>query len=346
MPPDFDSDSDGDDSSGRVWRAPAKINLGLRILGRRPDGYHLLESVFLPLELADEIELRVHPARESRVELVTDAVPGLVGGDQLGPPEGNLASRAARRYLEAADATAHVGIRLRKQIPIGAGLGGGSSDAAAVLRALAALSPGRRVPSGELARLALELGADVPFFLDPRPSLVSGIGEQIEPLSGLPAIWLVLLNPRVSLATADVYAAFDASEGALTPVSPGSTMRALSGLRSGATPLAEPTAQFLDPVVTNDLEPPACRLCPDVARLRERLLDVGAVAAAMSGSGATVYGVFPDERSARFAREQVVAADADSSPKSEAGAAERSSDDRAPIWAQVVRSIGSDSGDP
>jgi 4-diphosphocytidyl-2-C-methyl-D-erythritol kinase len=281
--------------------APAKVNFGLRIVGVRPDGYHELESVFLPLDLADALEVAVEPGG-GRVELALEAASADVpsGGD-------NLACCAARAFLEAAGLDHCVRIRLEKRIPSAAGLGGGSSDAAAVLRGLDALLPGALAPGG-LSPLAEGLGADVPFFLDPRPALVTGIGEVREPLPGpIPGLVLVLVNPGAPLATAEVFAAWDA----LTRKRPASTLRPLlSGLRD-----APADGQALGALLENDLEPVARRLCPAIGGLRSALLERGARAVGMSGSGATVYGVFGSEAEAREA----------------AGRFE------APVWSRVAR---------
>ncbi|MEN8184010.1 MAG: 4-(cytidine 5'-diphospho)-2-C-methyl-D-erythritol kinase, partial [Myxococcota bacterium] len=190
-------------------QAPAKLNLGLRIVGVRDDGNHELESVFAPLELQDRVDLEIEPAQIPGVRLE-------LRSDDPEVPEGpeNLAARAAHAFLEAAALRLRVRIRLAKSIPAGAGLGGGSSDAGAVLRGLRELYPAA-VP--DLPRLALGLGADVPYFLDPRPAFVTGIGERCEPLPGLSAFWLVLLLPREKLATAAVYRAWDAECDGLTP---------------------------------------------------------------------------------------------------------------------------------
>lgn len=261
--------------------APAKVNLGLRITGLRDDGYHLIDSWFVPLDLADRVQLRLHEA------VATDVVLALSGDRVDGTPatDDNLAVRAARRFLERVHPAARVEIRLEKRIPAGAGLGGGSSDAGAVLRGLHDWFPDALAP-GELFELALGLGADVPFFLDPRPCRVRGIGEQIEPLAGLPALPLLVLSPGISLATADVYAAWDAREGSLTqnPVRP--TMP--SGFNTGFD------AGTLERLLENDLESPAVRLCPPIASLQEQLRSLGALAVGMSGSGSAVFGVFSD----------------------------------------------------
>jgi 4-diphosphocytidyl-2-C-methyl-D-erythritol kinase len=200
----------------------------------------------------------------------------------------NLAQRAAEAFF-ARGGGGGVALRLEKRVPAGAGLGGGSSDAGAVLRGLAALLPGR-VPPDALRELALGLGADVPFFLDPRPAEVSGIGETIAPASGVPALPLIVVWPGVSLATAEVYRAFAALQPALTGAPSPPTLRPLP------TRLGELAPEAWAERVRNDLEPAATRLCPRIAELRAALEGAGALAAAMSGSGAAVYGVFEDEK--------------------------------------------------
>ncbi len=274
--------------------APAKLNFGLRVLGRRPDGYHEIESLFVPTELADEVALELSPSARTFIALDLE-------GEEPGVPAGeeNLAVRAARSCLEALGHGAVLRIRLRKRIPAGAGLGGGSSDAGAVLRGLARLLPEL---GARLHEIAVGLGADVPYFLDPRPALVSGIGERIEPVAELPTLGLLLAHPGVPLSTARVYAAHDQLEAALTPAGQPPTMPALSGLRQNrrSVPLGDLLAMLR--AVRNDLEPAAVRLCPGIARLRERMRAVGAAAVGMSGSGPTVFGVFRSEREAERAQ--------------------------------------------
>jgi 4-diphosphocytidyl-2-C-methyl-D-erythritol kinase len=305
---------------GLELEAPAKVNLGLRIRGRRADGYHLLESLFVPLDLADPVRVTLDAAgaRSDRVRLEVS------GERAAGVPvdASNLAVRAALAFLEAAgrgDDDLGVHIRLEKRIPAQAGLGGGSSDAGAVLRALSALLPDVVKPAA-LAALALRLGADVPFFLDPRPALVRGIGEEIEPVKSLPPLVLLLVHPGVGLSTVAVYQAFDALAGALTPPGPGPTVRPPEG------PL-EPEA--LARLLENDLEPAALRLCPPIARLRERIADSGAVAVGMSGSGPTLFGVFAGEAEAR---------EAEAALRREAG---RAGGPRSglEIWTRVARTL-------
>jgi len=282
-------------------RAPAKLNLGLSIVGRRADGYHLLESVFAPIALYDEVEVEVEPGGEGvRLECRPPLDPELPAPlHQIPAGPDNLVHRAARLFCERSGFRAGITLRLAKAIPAGAGLGGGSSDAAAVLRSLVELSgldPGPEV----LARWALELGADVPFFLDPRPARVTGIGERIEPVDGVPALDVLLVNPGKTLATADVYRRADALAGALTKNTPGSTMPALFSKARDSRDVGPALRDLL----INDLEPAARALCPSLARIADRLGGLGASAVSMTGSGATVFGVFPSEQAARLAADR------------------------------------------
>ncbi len=284
--------------------APAKVNLGLRVLGTRDDGYHLLESLFVPLDLADELSVTVAPGAPGVALSLRHEEGGAPNRAGIPDDERNLAHRAAARFLERSGAQASVEIELTKRLPAEAGLGGGSSDAGAVLRALDELFPAA-LSEASLFDLALGLGADVPFFLDPRPCLVGGIGEQIEPLDGLPSFVLLLLNPGESASTPQVYGAWDAGPGALTPAPPGSTMRALAALLDreqgeGGEWVASSREALAD-LLVNDLEAAAQQLCPGIGRLQAELRAQGALACGMSGSGSTVYGVFADEPAASAA---------------------------------------------
>ena len=281
----------------RLIAAPAKINLALRILGRREDGFHELESIFLPLDLGDALTVECRVAPRSRVSLVVEP-------EDVGPwceipgDERNLAYRAAARFLDETKIPLEVEIRLVKRVPVAAGLGGGSSDAAAVLRHLAGANPGA-ISEARLAALALGLGADVPFFLDPRPAFVRGVGERIDPLPDGPALHLVLVNPGRPLATAEVFAAF----GRLAPgvSAPRADLRAEYGR---AVTASDPIAA-LAALVENDLEPAAAQLCSPIRQLRERLLALGAAGAGLSGRGPTVFGLFRSAEAAVAARDRL-----------------------------------------
>ncbi len=277
------------------------MNFGLRIVGRRSDGYHRLESLFLPLDLADELELMAEPGPAIRISLTLAAVSGTADALCGDVPAGaeNLAVRAARAFLEQAGLSLAVRVRLAKRIPVAAGLAGGSSDAAAVLRGLAALHPGAVAPQA-LKRLAAGIGADVPFFLQSAPRFVTGIGEALEPPPGpWPSLRLVLANPGESLSTAEVFQGF----AALTQGPGPSNLRSL--LEAAVPDPSNPAP--LQALLVNDLEPVAVRLCPAIGRLRGTLREAGAGAVAMSGSGATVFGVFAEEATAQAAAARIAA---------------------------------------
>jgi 4-diphosphocytidyl-2-C-methyl-D-erythritol kinase len=281
-------------ASSSTWSAPAKVNLGLRVVGRRADGYHLLESAFAPLDLADRLRIQIEPAPATEVRL--DLV-GHAGGVPAGPE--NLVVRAARAYLKAAGVEARVSIELDKVVPVGAGLGGGSSDAATTLLALSEHFA-NAIALQELAAIALSLGADVPFFLDPRPAWVTGVGEQIAPFEEpLPALDLVLVTPSPGLPTADVFRGFDAT---LTPPGASRSMPPLRG-SPGRNLIAalEDEGPHLAELLTNDLEPIATQLRPAIQRIRGELERIGARTVAMSGSGPTVFGLFRTSEQARAA---------------------------------------------
>ena len=267
-------------------QAPAKVNFGLRVVGRRADGYHELESLFVPLDLADELSVAAEPADRTAVRLRMQTAADV-------PADGeNLAVRAALAFLKEAGLSVDVCIDLAKRIPVAAGLGGGSSDAGAVLRALSEGFPGS-VGQRALAQVALDLGADVPFFLDPRPAWVRGVGEKLEPAPGLPRLALLLANPGAAVSTAEVYRAFDALQPVARSVPRARELPDLADLVGDPSGLAR--------LLANDLEAPALRLCPAIARLRERLAELGALAVGMSGSGATLFGVFESPGAARDA---------------------------------------------
>ena len=295
--------------------APAKINLGLRIVGVRNDGYHSLESVFVPLDWGDELSVSVSPSESTQIRLTCRSAEEAAGGGALKRahleiPDGpsNLAYRAAMGFLERTGRSASVEIELTKRLPSAAGLGGGSSDAGAVLRGLTEIWPGD-LSEGDLADLALSLGADVPFFLDPRPALVAGIGEQIRSISGFPSLYLLLANPGRALSTADVFRAWDQQDPSLTPATAGSTLPALSRfLESGLEQVAQgPTA--LDELLVNDLEKAALSLCPELGGLMADLAARGARSVSMSGSGATIFGVFDSLEQAESAQKMLALGD-------------------------------------
>ena len=258
-------------------RAPAKVNLVLRVGPLRADGYHELSTLMVPLDLADRVEVRITRGRRGGVACRVPGRPELDGAS-------NLAARAAeafRRRFGSTDGVAHT---IDKRIPVTAGLGGGSSDAAAVLRALARAYQVR--DRAALAAVALEVGSDVPFFLGPGPAWAGGRGEQLTPAIVRP-LDLVLVfptDPSMAIRAGEAYAWLDAArEGG-----PG----AKTGARRGA---------WRPSLAENDLQEPCFERRPALRDLAARLVGEGAKAAIMSGSGPTVFGIFGHRAAARRA---------------------------------------------
>jgi 4-diphosphocytidyl-2-C-methyl-D-erythritol kinase len=256
--------------------APAKVNLVLRVLGKRPNGYHEIESVLVPITLGDLVEVSLG----GRGITVSCNHPDLPKGD------GNLVHRAARIFVEEAGLRRGVRIGLGKVIPLASGLGGGSSDAASVLLALNELS-GHPLNARRLAAVALRLGADVPFFLAPRPALARGVGEILTQLPPLPETWFVLVNPGFPITSAWAY---ERLTWPLTYTSP-----------QPKVPPFSRTWSDLGASLYNDLEAVTLPQFPVLHRLKERLTGLGAMGALVSGSGPTVFGVFREMSSARRA---------------------------------------------
>ena len=265
--------------------APAKVNLTLHVTGRRPDGYHLLDSLVAFAEPGDR--LRIAPAGGGDISLT-------IGGDAPGAralaraaPSDNLILRAAR-LLARADGPAGpppgARIALEKRLPVGAGLGGGSSDAAAALRGLARLW-GRALPAPSEV---LALGADVPVCLLGRPARMRGIGERLDPLA-LPRLHLVLAHPGVGLSTARVFSALGPRANPPMP----ETLPRWRGAADFARWLA---------TMRNDLAAPARAICPEIAALESALAAApGCLLARMSGSGASCFGIFESRAAAEAA---------------------------------------------
>ena len=246
--------------------APAKLNLFLHVTGRRADGYHTLESLFVPIDLADTVEITL---RDDGAIVRTADVAGVREAD-------DLTLRAARSLQRASHVSSGASIRLEKRIPQGAGLGGGSSDAASVLLGLNrlwSLGLARR----ELAAIGVTLGADVPFFLGDGPTLARGIGEDLTPMS-VPRQWVALAMPRVHVPTASIFASAE-----LTRATPSAKMNV-----------------FSEGYGHNDLEAVAISKFAQVGEAVQALRRASPLAR-MSGSGACVFAMFDAERDARRA---------------------------------------------
>jgi 4-diphosphocytidyl-2-C-methyl-D-erythritol kinase len=273
--------------------AHAKVNLTLNVLARDDSGFHQLETLFCALELADEIQLA---AASQGVHLTVAAPPeGDVPPPDLGPIERNLARRAAELFFRAADIEPAVRIRLTKRIPAGGGLGGGSSDAAAVLNALNRLYR-QPIPRPRLLELAGQLGSDVPFFLAGSALAIAwGRGNRLLPLPPLPSAPVLLAVPPVRIDTGEAYAALAEARGH----------------RFGPpAAIVHPGVRRWDDaasLASNDFEGIVFRRFPLLGDLRRAMSEQGAIMARMSGSGSTIFGVFDDAGAAESARASLAA---------------------------------------
>lgn len=257
------------------YLAPAKINLCLHVLGRRPDGYHELAMVMQRVSLFDRLQMTLTDEPGVRV-----VCPGV----DLPPDGENIAARAARRLLVLAGNSCGVEMVIDKQIPVAAGLGGGSSDAAAVLTGL------NEMLELGLSRNALmaegaSLGADVPFFIFAAAAWATGIGDVLEEIEDLPPLWYVLVNPGLAVSTAWVY----------------QNLGLTSKIEAAKLPRFSRTMAGVVGLLHNDLERVTVSRYPLVSTVKKELAARGAAGVLMSGSGPTVFGVFADEATARQA---------------------------------------------
>jgi 4-diphosphocytidyl-2-C-methyl-D-erythritol kinase len=260
-------------------RAPAKINLTLEILARREDGYHALRSVMVPIALADELAFAPSP------QFAFSCVPATLSEDNL----------VVRAFAQTGLADAPIAVALTKAVPVGAGLGGGSSDAAAVLRAAMAGAFGAP-PTRDWVADARALGSDVPFFLAEGPALVEGTGERVTALGIAPPWWLVLAVPPVHVATGPAFArlaeARAAQPPATRPRSESATIRCGEALQCADYDAVLAT-------MTNDFEPVVRAAYGEVDAVLRALTDAGAPRPMLSGSGGACYALFADESGAR-----------------------------------------------
>ncbi|MDQ3772614.1 MAG: 4-(cytidine 5'-diphospho)-2-C-methyl-D-erythritol kinase [Actinomycetota bacterium] len=263
-------------------RTNAKINLFLRVMGRRPDGYHEIETIFHTIGFADSIT--IGPTTNGGVDISMEPEPGSMTG--LPHSEDNLVREVARRLIERGARNDGVAIEIVKRIPVGAGLGGGSGNAAGVLAALNE-SWEMNLGAAALERLALDVGADVPYCLTGGTSLASGRGEITTALPAPPSMWFVLGLSDEPLFTAEVYRAFDLERDA------GDVRAAPMSLALGSGDLAEIAA-----LLHNDLERPAFRARPELEKLKQAMFDAGALGVVMSGSGPTLVALARDENHA------------------------------------------------
>lgn len=272
--------------------AHAKINLALHVVGKRADGYHLLDSLVVFSEAGDRLTLT--QAGRDTLHLSGPFGAGLEGHDNIVCRALALARRVGRAHGHT---VAPLAIDLEKNLPVASGIGGGSADAAALL---AALMPGLpQAARRDLARAALDLGADVPMCLDGRPLVARGIGEALSPLSHCPALPMVLVNPGIAVSTPAVFRALPKACNAPLPDCP---PQGFASIENVVSYLA---------LCRNDLAGPAIGLQPEIATCIAALQAAGAARSAMSGSGATCYGLFENGSQAHGAARSIASAHPD-----------------------------------
>lgn len=258
-----------------VLQAPAKVNYRLDVIARRPDGYHELRMIMQRINLCDEVTISLSSGPGIRVSCGQEGVP---------EGEGNIAWKAAKALLDLAEQPFGVEIVIQKNIPVAAGLGGGSSDCAAVLLGLNELS-GLGLSREQLMEIGVKLGADVPFFVFQQTALAEGIGEKLSPLIGLPPAWVVLVNPNLPVSTAWVY----------------KNLQLTQRERLATIPDSFEDVAAICSVLSNDLESVTIPAFPVISEIKDDLVNLGACCSLMSGSGPTVFGLFAGEATARKA---------------------------------------------
>ncbi|MCZ2153512.1 MAG: 4-(cytidine 5'-diphospho)-2-C-methyl-D-erythritol kinase [Bryobacterales bacterium] len=282
-------------------RSYAKINLDLRVLHRRADGFHEIRSLFHTISLADRIDIEFVGGDHTDVSTICDVL--------ALPQEQNLAHRAAVAFLERAGAKGRVRIRITKRIPMGGGLGGGSSNAASILLALPSLT-GKTLPFADLWGLAAELGSDVPFFLQGGAAIALGRGEEIYPAPDLPALPGLLVSPGIAVSTAEAYGKLGRTganaasarivrefSSQFAPFYTGS-----GGVASSLASVAFPLGSGLG---LNDFEAVVFQSHPELRDWKSRLADTGPLHAMMSGSGSSLFALYATSEAAKRAEEDL-----------------------------------------
>ncbi|MBI1921654.1 MAG: 4-(cytidine 5'-diphospho)-2-C-methyl-D-erythritol kinase [Geobacter sp.] len=260
-------------------KAPAKVNYRLDVIRKRSDGYHDLRMIMQRVDLCDEVTISLVDEPGIRVTCGREGVPD-------GPD--NIAWRAADALLKLSEKQAGIDIRITKNIPVGAGLGGGSSDGATVLMGVNDLL-GLGLSDERLMEIGVKLGADVPFFIFKKTALAEGIGEMLTALEAVPSLWIVLVNPNVHVSTAWAYQNLQLTNQRDLPI----------------IPCFYKEAADICAILANDLETVTIQRVPVIREIEERLMAKGACGALMSGSGPTVFGVFEDEQTARKAAREI-----------------------------------------
>lgn len=262
-----------------IAKSYAKINLTLDVLGTLPNGYHQVAMVMQSLSLFDLI---IVDKQKSGIKISCN-VRGLPHDKQ------NIAYKAADLFFTKTGISGGAKILIHKNIPIAAGLAGGSGNAAAVLCALDLLY-NTHLPQDELMEMGLSLGADVPYCITGGTQLACGIGEKLTPLSAIKGVNVLLVKPNVNISTAAIYHKIDSSENLVHP----DTNGMLSAIENGdVDEISKKLSNLMETVTSAD--------CPEILSIKEKMLELGAIGSAMSGSGPTVFGIFPDMQTAKVA---------------------------------------------
>ncbi len=263
-------------------KCPAKVNLSLDVVSRREDGYHNLETIMHTIKLWDVLNISFERAKNTRITLSTNR--GFLSTDDK-----NLCAKAARMFLEDSEICANVAIHITKNIPVGAGLGGGSSDAAGTLLALSRLTD-NPLSATQLTAMAKEIGADVPFFLYGGCMLATGIGEILSPLPKLSGATILIAKPRYGISTPSVYKSLVLNEKTPHP----DTKSVIEAINTNDLKLLASSAG-------NVLETAVCDKYPEINQYKNIMKSCGAAYSLMSGSGSSVFGVFENRSMALYA---------------------------------------------
>ncbi len=263
----------------------AKLNLDLRVLSKRPDGFHELRTVFQTISLSDSLEISFEPAKRTSIQI-----------DSSIDIADNLVVRSAALTLDALKLKATVNFKLRKKIPMGAGLGGGSSNAAAVLLALPDLAR-KRLPPDQLIRLAETLGSDVPFFLLGGTAMALGRGTELYPLPDLPSHHALVVSTGVHVSTAQAYQSLNRDvTNALTSTATSPMLREFQAMAWGLE-----NSRLHQLPLKNDFQEAVFKTYPELAAVARKLRKLGASPALMTGSGSAIFGIFPSSAQTRDA---------------------------------------------
>lgn len=250
--------------------SPGKVNLRLEVVGKRPDGYHELRSLMERVNIADEVTVKIV---ERNIQVTCD-------DESIPPDEGNIAFKAVKEILAYSSRNVGVEVHIKKRIPVAAGMGGGSSNAAAVIKAVNHLLK-LKLTKEKLMKIGLKVGADVPFFLFEAPALAEGIGEQLKKIKAMPKLLFLIANPNISVSTRWVYGKLS-----LDPERQTAHLEVPNSYR---------TKRDVAKIVHNDLEKVTVREYPVVAEIKDEMLKLGALVSQMTGSGPTVFGIFSDK---------------------------------------------------